>query len=132
MKPPTNHLQIRIYYEDTDCGDVVYYANYLKYMERGRTELLRDMGFELADLHKQDTLFVVAEAQIKYHSSARYNDVLDVATSIMEHSSVTITFHYEIFNQKGALCVSGDVKAACVDRKGKVKRIPGEIGEKLG
>jgi acyl-CoA thioester hydrolase len=132
MKPPTNHLQVRIYYEDTDCGDVVYYANYLKYMERGRTELLRDMGFELADLHKQDTLFVVAEANIKYHSPARYNDVLDVTTSITEHSSVTLTFHYEICNQKGVLCVSGDVKAACVDGKGKVKRIPGEVVEKLG
>ena len=132
MKSPTNHLQIRIYYEDTDCGDVVYYANYLKYMERGRTELLRDMGFELADLHKQDTLFMVAEAQIKYHSPARHNDRLNVVTSIIDHSSVTTTFHHEIANQKGVLCVSGDVKVACVDRKGKMKRIPKEIVEKLG
>ena len=132
MKSPANHLSIRIYYEDTDCGNVVYYANYLKYMERGRTEILRDMGFDLADLHKQDTLFVVAEANIKYDSPARYNDVLDVATSISDHSSVTLTFHYEIRNQNGVLCVSGDVKAASVDGKGKVKRIPKEIVEKLG
>jgi acyl-CoA thioester hydrolase len=132
MKPLVNHLPVRVYYEDTDCGNVVYYANYLKYMERGRSELMRDLGFELADLHKHDTLFVVAEAHVKYHSSARYNDMLDVVTSITEHSSVTITFHYEIANQKGVLCVSGDVKAACVDTKGKVKRIPGEIAEKLG
>ncbi|HUI92248.1 MAG TPA: YbgC/FadM family acyl-CoA thioesterase [Chitinivibrionales bacterium] len=131
MKSPVNHIKIRIYYEDTDCGDVVYYANYLNYMERGRTELLRDMGFELSDLHKQGTLFVVAESHLKYHFPARYNDVLDVATSIAVHSSVTLTFHYEIRNQKGVLCVSGDVTAACVDGKGKVKRMPKEILEKL-
>jgi acyl-CoA thioester hydrolase len=96
-------------------------------MERGRTELLRDMGFELSDLHDADTLFVVAEAQVKYHFSARYNDVLNVATSIVEHSSATLVFHYEITNQNNRLCVSGNVKAACVGKDGKVKKIPKEI-----
>ena len=120
MKISVNHLKIRVYYEDTDCGNVVYYANYLRYMERGRTELLRGMGFELADLHKQDTLFVVAEANVRYHSPARYNDVLNVATSIAEHTPATITFHYEIANQRGVLCASSDVKAACVDQAGKL------------
>jgi acyl-CoA thioester hydrolase len=131
MKPHTNHLQIRIYYEDTDCGNVVYYANYLKYMERGRTEVLRDLGFNLADLHKQDTLFVVAEAHVRYHCPARYDDILDVATSIAGHTPVTLTFHYEIVNQRGVICATGDVKAACVDTAGKVKRIPQEILGKL-
>ena len=131
MKTPVNHLAVRVYYEDTDCGDVVYYANYLRYMERGRTELMRSLGFELADLHEQDTLFVVAEASVRYHSPARYNDVLDVATSVGEHSPATITFHYEIANQRGVLCVSGDVRAACVDKAGRVKRIPKAITDKL-
>ncbi len=131
MKPHANHLQIRIYYEDTDCANVVYYANYLKYMERGRTEVLRDLGFNLADLHKQDRLFVVAEAHIRYHCPARYNDVLDVATTIADHTPVTLTFHYEIANQRGAVCVTGDVKAACVDTAGKMKRIPQDILDKL-
>jgi acyl-CoA thioester hydrolase len=131
MQTHTNHLQIRVYYEDTDCGNVVYYANYLKYMERGRTEVMRDLGLELARLHEQDTLFVVAEANLKYHCSARYNDMLDVATSISGHSSATITFHYEISNQHKVLCVSGDVKAACVNCKGKLKRIPQEIAKKV-
>jgi len=128
---PVNHLSIRVYYEDTDCGNVVYYANYLKYMERGRTELMRGIGFDLSALHNQDTLFVVAEARVKYHCPARYNDLLDVATSISEHSHATITFRYEIANQKGVLCVSGDIKAACVSAKGKLKRIPEEILMKL-
>lgn len=131
MKPHTNHLPIRVYYEDTDCGNVVYYANYLKYMERGRTEVMRDLGLELARLHEQDTLFVVVEAHLKYHHSARYNDVLDVATSIASHSPVAITFRYEIRNHHGKLCVSGDVKAACVAQAGKLKRIPEEILKKL-
>jgi acyl-CoA thioester hydrolase len=131
MKPSANHLKIRIYYEDTDCGNVVYYANYLRYMERGRTELMRDLGLELAQLHEQDTLFVVAEANLKYHCSARYNDVLNITTSIAGHSPAAITFHYEITNQHGVLCVSGNVKAACVTRKGKLKRVPEEIVKRL-
>jgi acyl-CoA thioester hydrolase len=131
MSPTAHRIQIRIYYEDTDCGDVVYYANYLKYMERGRTELMRDLGFELSSLHENDTLFVVVETHVNYHCSARYNDILDVATSIKEHSPVSITFHYELSNQNGTRCVSGDVKAACVSGTGKVKRIPGEIVAKL-
>ena len=131
MKSSVNHLHIRIYYEDTDCGNVVYYANYLRYTERGRTELMRDLGLELARLHEQDTLFVVAEATLKYHCSARYNDELDVITSIADHSAAAITFHYEINNQRGVLCVSGDIKAACVTAGGKLKRIPGEILEKM-
>ena len=131
MKPHTNHLQIRIYYEDTDCGNVVYYANYLRYMERGRTEIMRDIGFEPARLHKLDTLFVVVEARLKYHHSARYNDLLDLTTSIAGHSPVAITFHYEISNQHGVLCVSGETKVACVTCAGKIKRIPKDIVEKL-
>ncbi len=131
MNPPTNHLRIRIYYEDTDCGNVVYYANYLKYMERGRTEVIRDLGFDLDDLHKQDILFVVVEASVKYRRSARYNDILDVETAITGHTPVTLTFHYEIANQRGVLCVTGEVKAACVDRTGKLRRIPGVVIDKL-
>jgi acyl-CoA thioester hydrolase len=131
MIPHTNHLYVRIYYEDTDCGNVVYYANYLRYMERGRTELMRDLGCELAQMHTRDTLFVVVEAHLKYHCSARYNDMLDIATSIVSHSSAAILFHYEITNQHGVLCVSGDIKAACVTCAGKVKRIPAEVLEKI-
>jgi acyl-CoA thioester hydrolase len=127
VKRHTNKIDIRVYYEDTDCGGVVYYANYLKYMERGRTELMRELGFDLADLHNQGTLFVVAEANIKYRFSARYNDVLTVATAITHHSSVTLAFHYEIVNHQGVTCASGDVKAACVDGCGKIKRIPHDI-----
>ena len=127
MKHKTNHLRIRIYYEDTDCGNVVYYANYLKYMERGRTEAMRDLGFDFAQLHEQDTLFVVVEAHVKYHKSARHNDVLDVATTIISYSPAAITFGYEIANQRKELCVSGEVKAACVTAAGRLKRVPPEI-----
>jgi acyl-CoA thioester hydrolase len=131
MKHYTNHLPIRVYYEDTDCGNVVYYANYLRYMERGRSELMRDLGFELAELQEKGLLFVVAEANVKYRFPARYNDMLDVATSIAGHTSVTLTFRYEIVNQHGVTCVTGDVKAACVDAAGKIRRIPGEILDKI-
>ena len=74
----------------------------------------------------------MSEAHVRYRCPARYNDVLDVATSIAGHTPFTLIFHYDIANQSGVVCVSGDVKAACVDGKGKVKKIPAEIAEKLG
>jgi len=131
MKQHTNRITVRIYYEDTDCGNVVYYANYLKYMERGRTEYLRDLGCDLFEMQKQDTLFVVAEATVKYHRSALYNDLLTVSTTVVEMSSVTVIFHYDIVNQHNVLCVSGTIKAACVSCAGKIKRIPKDVYQKL-
>jgi acyl-CoA thioester hydrolase len=131
MKSFTSHLPVRIYYEDTDCGNVVYYANYLKYMERGRTEFLRELGFDVYDLHKKGTLFVVAEASIKYKKSARLNELLDVVTSVSQISFATIIFHHEIVKQNHDVCVISDIKVACIDSNGKIKRIPQEILNKL-
>ncbi len=131
MNQHMNRISVRVYYEDTDCGNVVYYANYLKYMERGRTEYLRDLGCDLFEMQKQDTLFVVAEANVKYHRSALYNDLLTVTTSVVETSSVCVIFKYEIINQNNVLCVSGTIKAACVSCGGKVKRIPTDVYQKL-
>ena len=74
---------------------------------------------------------MVTEAHLKYHRPARLNDVLDVETFIANHSPVSINFLHDITNQDGVLCVSGDVKAACVNRDGKVKRMPAEILAKL-
>jgi acyl-CoA thioester hydrolase len=129
---PVSRLTVRIYYEDTDCANTVYYANYLRYMERGRTEIMRDLGFEQAKLHEQDTLFVVAEAHIKYHKPARYNDILTIETSITGFTPLTIMFHGKIYNQNTELCVTGDIKAACVDKNGKLKKIPEYVLEILG
>ena len=124
-------LQIRVYYEDTDCGNVVYYANYLRYMERARTELLREHGIELVTYHEKGILFAVIEADIKYRTPARYNDLLDLETRMSDISTVSLTFHTDICNCAKQLLVTGDVRIACVNTKGKASRIPVELLEKL-
>ncbi len=73
-------MEIKIYYEDTDCGGVVYYANYLKYMERGRTEFLAERGVSVKGLMDEGTIFVVTRAELDYKSSARYGDTIVMET----------------------------------------------------
>ncbi|GBU22864.1 4-hydroxybenzoyl-CoA thioesterase [Fibrobacteres bacterium R8-0-B4] len=126
-----NELTIRVYYEDTDCGNVVYYANYLRYMERGRTELLRDLGVELSVYHADGFAFAVAEANVKYKQSAHYNDLLTVTTSVKEVTSATMTFCTEV-SRGGTLLAVGEIKAACVNlANGRPARLPAEIAEAL-
>ncbi|MDR0306729.1 MAG: tol-pal system-associated acyl-CoA thioesterase [Chitinispirillales bacterium] len=123
----SNELRIRVYYEDTDCGNVVYYANYLRYMERGRTELLRELGVDFSSYHEKDTVFSVIEANVKYKQPARYNDLLTVVTNIKEVSGASLIFETQV-RRGETLLVYGEVKLACVKLStGMPKRIPGEI-----
>jgi acyl-CoA thioester hydrolase len=124
-------MKIRVYYDDTDCGGVVYYANYLRYMEHGRTELLREKGIELKEFHDRGIVFAVTKVNVTYRASARYNDLLDVRTVLTETSSVTLMFRTEIRDRDGALLVTGDATLACVNDKGKACRIPADMLEKL-
>ena len=125
-------MKIRVYYEDTDCGNVVYYANYLKYMERGRTEFMRERGVSFAKLHDEGFLFVVAEAHVKYEAPAYYDDLLEVKTTIENKSPVSIIFLTAITNAKNVPIVTGSVKVACIQQSDrKLCRIPSEIIERL-
>jgi len=127
----TNELKIRIYYEDTDCGNIVYYANYLRYMERGRTELLRAVGCEFSAYHEKGLAFVVTEAHVKYKRPARYDDLLTVTTTVKEVANATIVFYTEI-RKDDIVLVYGDVKVACIKlSNGKPERIPAGIIEAL-
>ena len=123
-------MKIRIYYEDTDCGNVVYYANYLKYMERSRTELLRDKNVDLESYHNQGILFAVAEANIKYKYPARYNDILDVTSEITKVSGASVHFETIMKNQKNKLIAKGKVTLACLEN-GKLRKIPESVLEKI-
>ena len=75
-------MEVRVYYEDTDCGGVVYYANYLRYIERARTEYLREREVDLVTLMEGGIIFVVRSVQVGYKSSARYNDLLSIDTEL--------------------------------------------------
>lgn len=125
-------MQIRIYYEDTDCGGVVYHANYLKYMERSRTEYLRELDIDLKGYHDSGVVFAITEATMKFRFPAKYNDLLTVESSVTELTSYRITFRSKIYNQHGQLCCQGDVKMVAVkEETGKVTQIDDTFYNKL-
>lgn len=118
-------IPIRIYYEDTDCGGVVYYANYLKYFERGRTEFLRARGVSLSDFHDKGVVFVVRRVGIEYLSPCRYDDLLMLDTRLAGTTRATITFEHSI--RKEGLdneLANGSVVLATVGGDGKPTRLP--------
>jgi acyl-CoA thioester hydrolase len=110
--------QVRVYYEDTDSGGVVYYANYLRFMERARTEWMRELGFE-QDRLLQDSglLFAVRSASLEFTAAARFNDLLDVTAAVAQRGHASLTFRQEITRHDAPLDVlcSGRVKIACLD-----------------
>jgi len=88
---------VRVYYEDTDAAGVVYYANYLKFMERARTEYVRALGFEQDDLREQEnTLFVVRNVSLQLHKPARFNDELEVVSNIQKTARTNLIFKQTI------------------------------------
>lgn len=90
---------VRVYYEDTDAGGIVYYANYLKFMERARTEWLRSLGIEQTDLLEQGVGFVVKSVQMDNNSPARFNDLLCISSQIVELKRASIQFRQIITRQ---------------------------------
>jgi acyl-CoA thioester hydrolase len=108
---------IRVYYEDTDSGGVVYYANYLKFMERARTEWLRARGFEQdALLRDRRLLFAVRRLDVDYHRPARFNDLLEVVSQVAEAGGASLTFAQTIRRAGSIEWLCGArVKVACID-----------------
>jgi acyl-CoA thioester hydrolase len=125
-------MDVKIYYEDTDCGGVVYYANYLRYMERARTEYLADRGYSVKRLMDEGTIFMVLRAEIDYRSPARYGDMIEIETWVSDISRVTMVFHH-IMREKTSRRVFVECKAKVVyvDTHGKPKRLPEEYMEKV-
>ncbi len=130
---------VRVYYEDTDSGGVVYYANYLKFMERARTELLRSIGYQQDQLQQElGIIFAVRSASIQYKKPARFNDELNVVTSISSLGKASIYFKQSVFLQASqhdrvpALLVEAEIKIACLHaKKFTPQGIPAAIVEKI-
>ena len=106
-------LAIRVYVEDTDAGGIVFYANYLKYMERARTELMRSLGFDKPALF-DDMQFVVTDVSLKYHNPAILDDQISVTAVLSKASRVTFQMTQQVF-RGDKLLVEGWVKVACVN-----------------
>jgi len=128
----TFHWPIRVYYEDTDAGGVVFYANYLKFLERARTEMLRDMGFEQDQLiAEQKLIFVVRSVQIDYLAPARFNDALEATAQVTQAKKVSLNFEQTVTRNGDVLC-KGNVRIACLDPATmKPKAIPDNLLQKL-
>ena len=107
---------VRVYYEDTDSGGGVYYANYLRFMERARTEWLRSLGFEQDRLREEEgVVFAVRRVEVDYRFPARFNDALDVSCRVAKWGKASLTFQQEIIRPAdGRLLAAGQVSVACV------------------
>lgn len=104
---------------------VVYYANYLRWFETGRSEFLRQLGVPYSAIEQQGLHFPVTEATCRYSQSARYDDLINIETELSRLGRATLTFSYLIRRENdNALLATGSTKHACVDRAGRVSRIP--------
>ena len=108
-------LPVRVYIEDTDAGSIVYYVNYLKYLERARTELMRTFGLERAAVSDAGWNFVVSDVSLSYKEPARLDDQLDATAVISAVGGATINFRQTV-RRDDTVLVAGDIQIACVDR----------------
>jgi acyl-CoA thioester hydrolase len=121
-----NH-PIRVYYEDTDAGGIVYYANYLKFAERARTEMLREAGFGHAAMIATDgIMFAVRRAMVDYFRPAKLDDALDVATLVTGVGAATLELDQTITRNAEELCRL-HVTIACIGRDGRPVRLPADL-----
>ena len=117
-------LPLRVYYEDTDAAGIVYYANYLKYAERARTELLSSLGFENARLAAEEGVaFAVRRCEVEYLKPARLDDRLEVVSSIAALGGASLDAH-QVVRRDGQILVVLDIKLACMAADGRPARMP--------
>lgn len=124
---PFSHA-VRVYWEDTDAGGVVFFANYLMFFERARTEWLRAVGFAQQRL-RDDTgaIFVVADTSVRYVAPARLDDLLEISVHIAEAGRASLSFRQEA-RRAGALLAEGTIRIGCVDAGTfRPRRIPNEL-----
>jgi len=123
--------QIRVIYGDTDQMGIVYYANYLRFFEAGRTEFLRAKGLRYREIEERLRIQLpVSEASVSYRAPARYDDLLTVETSLEEARRVSARFGYRV-HRDGELLATGHTVHACVGEDGRVVRMPAELLEAL-
>lgn len=125
---------VRVYYEDTDAEGVVYYANYLRFFERARTEWLRACHVDLAQLQTRDNcIFVVASANVDFKRPARLNDMLSISVDVSDLKAASLVFHQAAVDAASSreIC-RAHIHVACVAADGfRPRRIPGEVREKM-
>ena len=122
-------FKLRVYYCDTDQMGVVYYANYIKWFEMARTELIRDAGWSYFDCEEQGYFLPVVEATCKYHRSAKYDDQISIKTTVDTSSRVKVHFSHVVYNQQGEKLATGAVTLGCLSLEGKILAVPLKLRE---
>ena len=130
LKDGVYHFPVRVYYEDTDAGGIVYYANYLKFAERARTEFLRSVSFQQKELADRDNLlFVVSKVEANYKKPTYLDDVIDIETSITTLSKLSVLFQHDL-KVKGILAVTMKVLVVTIDKiSGRLQPLPERVTE---
>lgn len=125
-------IPIRVYYEDTDAGGIVYYANYLKFFERARTEWLRELGIEQDLLLSQNIAFVVTQVLMDNKKPARFNELLTLTSQISTLKRASMVFTQHIYNAGGDLVCAATITVACIAlQEMKARAIPAHVAEVL-
>lgn len=130
MTGKSHHFECRIYYEDTDAGGIVYYANYLKFIERARTEWMREIGFESSVSLERGQGFVVAGLKIDYRASAKLDDLIIIKSKVIDRSPLKIVMSQNIYKDE-VLLTEVQITLVMVDLNGKPVKIPFELQERL-
>ena len=121
-------MEVRIYYEDTDAGGVVYHSNYISYMERARTEFLRKHGLSVREMHDMGIIFPVVSIEANFRAPARLDDLLELRTQIAALKNSSFTAAQQVVRKvDGKLLVEAKVTLACVNPEMRPRRLPQEI-----
>jgi acyl-CoA thioester hydrolase len=124
-------MKRRIYYYDTDCGGVVYHANYLNYFEEARTEALEQAGLSVSRLMQDGCYIVVSHQEVFYKYPAFYGDTLNVEARAVEITPIRILYQYQITNQSGRVTTIGATTLVCVNKEGAPAPWPPYVKEKI-
>ena len=125
MQTKDHTLEFRVYLEDTDAQGIVYYANYLRYFERGRSEFLETLGVPMAEVARPDCRLVVYEIRMKFRRPAHLGDRIEVLTSMLRASEYRVTFQQQIRRRgEDEPLVSGEADVVAVDQNGNLKELP--------
>jgi len=129
--PSVFHWEVRVYYEDTDAGGIVYYANYLKFFERARTEWLRAIGVgQQVLLEQYDALFVVKSVSVDYHAPAKLDDTVRLTLSIAKMGRASIVFLQQAWRGE-TLLSTAQVKVGCVDSNMRPRAVPVPVAARM-
>ncbi len=126
----THRFPIRVYYEDTDLAGIVYYANYLKFIERARSTMVLEAGIDQLEMQRDGLVFAVKKLVADYKSSAKLNDNLQVETRLQQLTGAKIVFSQDVF-RSDTLIFSALVTVVCITNAGKISRFPAKIRAKL-